>query len=46
MMITYWKNLRTRTIYKYFGDATPYNLDQWERVTAGDYFASLTAKRA
>ena len=42
LTITYWKNLRTNVIYKYFGDSKPMNHETaWARVTCWDYEQSL-----
>ena len=38
MKITYWMNLNTRTIYKYYGDSKPFMADtDWRQVSAWDY---------
>lgn len=38
LMITYWKNLRTGTIYKYYGNAKPLHwATEWKQVAGWDY---------
>lgn len=41
-MISFWKNLRTGVIYKYFGDAKPFNYEtEWKQVSGWDYDEAL-----
>ena len=36
--ITYWKNITTGNVYKYYNDTKPYKADtEWKQVTAWDY---------
>lgn len=40
--ITYWKNLRTGVIYKYYGNAKPINYaTEWKQVAGWDYDEAL-----
>ena len=40
--ITYWKNLRTGCIYKYYGTAKPLNwATEWKQVAGWDYDEAL-----
>lgn len=40
--ITYWKNLRTGVIYKYYGNAKPINhATEWKQVAGWDYDEAL-----
>ena len=38
MKVTYWKELRTGCIYKYYGESKPHNVETaWVESTAWEY---------
>ena len=40
--VTYWKELRTGCIYKYYGESKPYHAETaWKEVTEWDYLHAM-----